>query len=157
MNTQLQDAAAYVLATLARILTPALQQWIAQLCLHLASDVPQLGSNWVVRFSDPGRCGRSKTVRIDATLQQFGRFLRGRGHIQGEPGDPFEYQGVVKRNVLYGSFRRTDCHILAGTGTFVAKISPNSRTMTGHCTWYDNLLDDVWSSTYVWIRKDRRR
>ena len=157
MNTQLQDAAVYILATLARVLTPAFQQWIARMCMHLSSDVPQLGSAWVVRFSDPRDCGRVKKVKIDATLQQFGRFLRGRGHIQGEPGDPFEYRGIIKRNVFYGSFRRTDCHILAGTGTFVAKISSNSRAMAGHCTWYDSLIDDVWHSDYDWTRKDQRR
>jgi hypothetical protein len=55
--------------------------------------------------------------------------------------------------VFYGTFKRTDSHILAGTGTFVLKISANSRDMTGHCTWYDNALDDVWASEYVWTRK----
>jgi len=147
-----QDALTYALALLARVLTPVFQRRIARLCVRLVADVPQLGTAWVVRFAEPSRSGPAKSDAIDAVLQQYGRFLRGQGHIQGQPGDPFEYQGTIKRNVFYGTFRRKDSHILAGTGTFVLKISADSRRLTGHCTWYDNLLDDVWSSKYVWTR-----
>ena len=154
MNLLIRDAIAYSLSILARVLTPTLQQVVARLCMHLVSDVPQLDSAWVVRFTNPGRCGRTRKLKIDASLQQYGRFLRGHGHLQGEPGDLFEYWGVIKRNVLYGTFRRRDCHVLAGTGTFVLKISANSRAMSGQCTWYDNALDDVWTSSYDWTRKN---
>ena len=153
MNHLFRDTITYLLALAARILTPKFQEGIRRLCIHLVADVPQLGTAWVVRFRDPCRNRYSQTRSIDARLQQFGRFLWGTGHFQGEPGDPFKYQGIIKRNVFYGSFRRRDSHILAGTGTFVLKISADSGRMTGHCTWYDNLLDDVWFSRYLWIRK----
>lgn len=153
MKTIIQDALSYVLGLLASVLTPAFRRQIARLCLHLAADVPQLGTTWVVQFSEPWRSGRSRPEAIDAALQQFGRFVRGEGHIQGRPGDPFQYRGIIKRNVLFGTFRRKDSHVLAGTGIFVLRISPDSRRMTGRCCWYDNLLDDVWSSKYVWDRK----
>jgi hypothetical protein len=149
----IKDLITYALALVARILTPTFQRQIARLCVHLAADVPQLGTTWVVHFRQPHRSGGSKRTAIDATLQQFGRFLRGSGHLQGEPGKPFEYRGIIKRNVFYGTFRRKKSHILAGTGTFVLKISPDSRDMAGHCTWYDNVLDDVWASDYMWTRK----
>ena len=154
MKQHIRDFITILLALLARVLTPALQRQVIRLCIHLAGDVPQLGTAWVVRFSNPTRSGSARKVSIDATLQQFGRYVRGRGHIQGEPGDPFIYKGVIKRNTFYGSFRRIDSHILAGTGTFVLKISPDSRRMSGHCTWYDNLMDDVWSSQYLWVRSE---
>ena len=153
MKQHLRDIIIFTLALLARVLTPALQHRVVRLCVHLASDVPQLGAAWVVHFANPTRSGNSRNIAIDATLQQFGRFVRGHGHVQGEPGDPFVYKGGIKRNAFYGSFRRVDSHVLAGTGTFVLKISANTRLMTGHCTWYDNLLDDVWSSNYTWNRK----
>lgn len=153
MKRAIQDILTYVLALLARVLTPAFQRQIARLCLRLAADVPQVGTAWVVRFTEPWRSGRSRSRAIDAVLQQFGRFVRGDGHVQGHPGDPFEYRGVIKRNVFYGTFRRRDAHVLAGTGTFVLRISADSRSMTGYCTWYDNLIEGVWSSKYVWGRK----
>ncbi len=153
MKSIIKDIITYVLALIARVLTPAFQRQVARLCSHLVADVPQLGTSWVVHFRQPSRFGQSKANAIDAELQQFGRFLRGNGHVQGEPGDPFKYRGVIKRNVFYGTFRRRSSHLLAGTGTFVLKINADSRRMIGHCTWYDNLLDDVWSSKYVWTRK----
>lgn len=153
MNPSIRDALAYLLAAAARLLTPALQRRLAQLCASLSADLPQLGSTWVVHFGEPGEDGGVQAAAIDAELRQFGPFVRGRGHRQGEPGDPFEYRGVIKRNALYGSYRRSRAHVLAGTGTFVVKISPDSRRLSGHCTWYDNALDDVWSSAYTWTRK----
>ena len=153
MKSFLRDILTYVLAILARILTPALQRRVIRLCLHIANDMPQLGTAWVVRFANPTRSGKSRNLAIDATLHQFGRFVRGYGHVHGEPGDLFVYKGVIKRNTFYGSFRRVDSHVLAGTGTFVLKISPNTRELEGHCTWFDNILDDVWSSNYKWTRK----
>lgn len=74
------------------------------------------------------------------------------GHVQGEPGDPFVYRGSIKRNVFYGSFSRKDSPVLAGTGTFVLKILSDSRRLEGRCSWYDKILDDVWSSGYAWTR-----
>lgn len=153
MKQHLKDLITLTLALVARMVTPALQRKIMRLCLYLANDVPRLDAAWVVRFSDPTRLGRARKRCIDATLFQFGRYVRGRGHIQGEPGDEFIYKGEIKRNAFYGHFSRIDSHVLAGTGTFVLKISANSRQMDGNCTWYDDLLDDVWSSSYQWKRK----
>jgi hypothetical protein len=152
MKPLFQDIFAYVLAFIARIFTPALQRQIARLCMHLVNDIPDLDGAWVVAFADPLPSGRSRTRKIDASLQQFGRYVRGSGHVQGEPGDLFVYRGLIKRNAFYGTFRRADAHILAGTGTFVLQISANSRQLNGHCSWYDNFLDDVWSSSYSWNR-----
>lgn len=153
MKLRIQDIIAFLIAFVARLLTPAFQQWLARLSTRLVADVPRLGTTWVVHFTNPDHRGGSKAKAIDAALQQFGRFVHGSGHVQGEPQDPFEYRGVISRNVYYGTFRRKDAHVLAGTGTFVLKIDPDSRRMTGRCTWYDNILDDVWSSKYVWERK----
>jgi hypothetical protein len=153
MRLLLRDAITYLLALAARVLTPAFQRQLARLCVHLFNDVPLLDAAWVVHFHDPSPTDAFTPRTIDAQLNQFGRFITGNGHIQGEPGDPFQYRGVIKRNVLYGTFRRKDSHVLAGTGTFVLKISPNSRSMRGHCTWYDNDLEDVWISPYIWTRK----
>ena len=152
MNQYFRDLLTFAFALIARVLTPALQRRLVRLCVHLSADVPRLGVTWVVRFRDPVSAQKARYRTIDATLQQFGRFVHGRGHIQGEPGDPFVYRGVIKRNAFYGSFRRVDSHLLAGTGTFVLKISANSTHLTGHCTWYDNRLDDVWTSDYAWVR-----
>ncbi|MBI5934735.1 MAG: hypothetical protein HY867_13600 [Chloroflexi bacterium] len=153
MKFSFQDATTYLLALVARVLTPSFQRQLARLCVHLVADVPQLGTAWVVHFAEPCLPCGSRPNAIDATLHQFGRFLSGTGHLQGEPGDPFEYRGIITRNVFYGTFKRTDAHVVAGTGTFVLKISANSHRMTGHCIWYESLLDDVWSSEYVWSRK----
>jgi len=115
------------------------------------ADVPRLAANWVIHFDDP--CpGGFRPAAIDTSLLQFGHQIQGTGHLQGHPGDPFEFRGLIKRNVFYGSFYRKDAHLLAGTGTFVLKIAADSRSMIGHCIWYDSLLDDVWSSKYVWTR-----
>ena len=153
MTSPFRDLLAYILAALSRVLTPAFQRQLVRLCVSLFADLPQLSGAWVIRFAEPGPSGGDTVTAIDAELRQFGRFVRGRGHRQGEPGDPFEYQGVIKRNVLYGSFQRVNANVLAGTGTFVLNISPDSRGLVGHCTWYDNGLDDVWSSNYLWTRK----
>ena len=150
MKRLLQNAITYIFALIARILTPTFQKQIQRLCVHLVADIPQLGNAWVVRFKDPLGSRGSCTKIIDANLQQFGRYLWGNGHFQGEPGDPFIYRGIIKRNAFYGTFRRKDSHILAGTGTFVLKISADSKTMVGRCSWYDSFIDDVWSSKYIW-------
>lgn len=94
-----------------------------------------------------------ETRAIDARLEQYGCFIIGIGHVQGEPGDPFQYHGVIKRNVLYGRFRRKDSNLLAGTGAFVVKMSTDLREMTGQCSWYENSIDGVWDSGYIWTRK----
>jgi len=54
--------------------------------------------------------------------------------------------------VFYGAYRHTDSHVLAGTGTVVLKIEADSRTMEGHCLWFDSGLDAVWRSEYRWER-----
>jgi len=154
MRPLLQNIIAYVLALVARVLTPAFQRQIARLCMHVVGDVPDLDGARVVNFQDPTPSGRSRKRKIDASLQQFGRYVWGTGHVHGMPGDLFLYRGTIKRNAFYGSFRRVDSHILAGTGTFVLQISADSCHMDGHCSWYDNLLDDVWSSEYAWTRSE---
>lgn len=146
------DVLTYLAAAAARALTPAVQRKMIQLFLALAMDLPKLSGPWVIEFNELAPDGSVRLTAIDAELLQFGRYVRGRGHLQGEPGDPFEYQALIKRNVLYGSFRRSKGNMLAGTGTFVLKISADSRRLLGHCTWYDNLLDDVWSSSYTWTK-----
>lgn len=156
MKLLLQDVILYVLGLLTRILSPSLQTLLARFCMLLVADVPRLGTTWVVHFREPSRTGNSNGNAIDASLQQFGRYVAGKGHCQGKPGDVFEYRGFIKRNVFYGSFRRVDSHVLAGTGTFVLKISPDSRQLSGRCSWYDNILDDVWSTKYNWSRHERR-
>jgi len=153
MNRTIHESVFFLLALMARWIAPLLQNQRARLCTRLAGDVPRLGRTWVVRFDEPRPAGSQKPQTIDATLRQFGRFVTGKGHIQGQQGDPFEYQGIIKRNVLYGSFRRVDSHVLAGTGTFLLKIGANSKEMSGHCSWYDNYLDDVWTSGYSWKRE----
>jgi hypothetical protein len=148
----LQDFITYVLALVARVVTPGLGRQLSRLCGFIVGDVPQLGATWVVDFTDPAYSQGQRPVSIDANLQQFGRFLKGTGHIHGEPGDPFVYWGIIKRNAFYGTFSRKDSKVLAGTGTFILKISANSRQLQGYCSWYDNLLDDVWTSQYQWSR-----
>ena len=141
-----------MIEALARLVTPALERRLSHLANYLIADVPRLEGAWVARFRDPRSNGVSEVVALDATLRRFGRRLHGAGHFQGRPGDLFEFRGLIKRNVFYGSFHRKDAHILAGTGTFVLKIAADSRQLAGRCTWYDSLLDDVWQSKYVWTR-----
>ena len=113
--------------------------------------VLELAGHWNARFEDPAFSG-ALPVSIEATMKQFGRRLCGVGHVQGHPGDTFEFHGMIKRNVLYGTFARTDAHVLAGTGTFVLKIMADSKRLLGTCMWYDGLLDEVWASPYEWRR-----
>lgn len=153
MNQPWRDILSYTLSILGRLLLPILARRFQKFSLFLAPDTPCLGTSWAVTFRDPLRSGGSQPNGIDASLQQYGRFVWGVGHVQGEPGDPFLYRGFIKRNVFYGSFSRKDSHVLAGTGTFVLKILSDSRRLEGRCSWYDKILDDVWSSGYAWTRK----
>ena len=153
MKNVFQDGLTYALALLARIATPTLKRQLSRLSLLIVSDVPRLGTTWTASFQDPIGPGEIRVNAVDASFHQFGRYLWGTGHIQGEPGDPFEFRGLVRRNVFYGAFHRKDAHVLAGTGTFVLKIDADSRKMAGYCTWFDSILDDVWHSEYVWTRK----
>lgn len=148
-----EEFIAQALGFLATLLTPGLLRWIVSVSQRYSdSSIPRVAGAWTVRFNEP--TGRRGVVAraIDAELQQCGRYIHGRGHLQGNGGDPFRYQGMIKRNVLYGTFQRLDSHVLAGTGTFVLRISADSNTFVGQCTWYDNHLDNVWSSEYRWIR-----
>jgi len=85
-------------------------------------------------------------------LRQWVRRVLGRGQLERNPCDLFAFQGVIRRTVYYGAYRRTDSHVRAGTGTFVLKIEADSRTMVGHCLWFDSGLDTVWRSEYRWER-----
>lgn len=147
------NASSYAIAVLARLLSPALRRHLSRQLARISGELPQLGGVWAVHFENPACYGRKVRRAIDAELEQFGQFVYGTGHLHGEPGDPFEYRGFVKRNAVYGFFRRKDSNILAGTGTFVLKVSPDTQKMAGHCTWYDNPLDDVWASAYRWTKK----
>lgn len=134
--------------------TPGLERRLSQWASRFDLDVPRIGGAWVLRYRLSQKVAGSDLRYIDAILHQFGRRVRGVGHVEGEPGDPFEYRGEIIRNTFSGTFRRKDRRILAGTGTFLLKISANSLTMTGRCTWFDSTLDDVWTSVYLWTRKD---
>ncbi len=152
MKQRLQDAFAAILIIIARLATPAIERRLARVATFLISDIPLLDSAWIVRFYESTK-GETRRVDIDSVLHQFGRRVHGTGHIQGEPHEIFEYFGTIKRNVLYGTFRRKDAHILAGTGSFVLKIDAYSKTMKGYCVWYDNQVDGPWISKYSWRRK----
>lgn len=153
MISILADAISYLLSLVAQSLGPASRRQLSKLSLAISRDVPRIGTTWAVRFDDPTPKGVVRNRGIDASLQQYGRHIRGIGHIQGEPADIFQYEGIIKRNVFFGTFWRRDSHVLAGTGTFVLKVSPDSKQLSGQCSWYDNILDDAWSSDYEWTRK----
>ncbi|MFC1601296.1 hypothetical protein ACFL34_03005 [Candidatus Sumerlaeota bacterium] len=153
MKKGLQNLILNILALIARIAAPAVARQLQRLSMRIVSNVPKLGSTWVAHFRDPELPYGSREKKVDVSLQQFGRFVRGTGHIQGEPDRPFEYRGIIKRNAFYGNFMRDDPHVLASTGTFVLKINADSCRMLGSCTWYEGVLDEVWSSVYVWVRK----
>ncbi|HRI87259.1 MAG TPA: hypothetical protein PK869_03290 [Candidatus Hydrogenedentes bacterium] len=153
MITLLADAISYAFSLAAHIAGPASRRQLSKFSLAISRDIPHIGTAWAVQFEDPTRQGSVRLRGIDANLQQYGRHIRGIGHIQGEPTDLFQYEGILKRNVFYGTFWRKNSHVLAGTGTFVLKVNADSRRMTGQCMWYDNTLDDVWLSNYEWNRK----
>ena len=150
MSQIFKDTLALLLGAVAHVVTPTIRHYLRRLCSKLGSDTPLLETAWVVQFHDPTESGGARKRCIDASLEQYGRFVRGQGHIHGKPHDIFVYRGVIKRNALYGQFRRTDAHVLAGTGTFVLKIRADGNLLHGTCTWYDSLLDDVWCSEYAW-------
>ncbi len=141
-----------VLSILAKFAGPQLGKQFSNFSFRILSDVPDLRDGWVVRFRDPFPNSTTRVLKIDAVLTQFGHRVRGFGHVQGEPNDPFEYSGTVRRNAFFGEFRRKNRSILAGTGTFVVKIVASGREMNGRCSWYDSDLDRVWSSRYDWSR-----
>ena len=153
MKNLCRDALTSILALLAPLATPTIERRLAKWAEHLIGDVPRLSAPWVVRFRWPMDRGGSRSDVLDVVLYQFGRQVHGYGHVQGEPGDRFEYRGAIKRNVFFGTFRRADGRMLSGTGSFVLKIAADSKTMQGRCGWYDSGLDDVWSSPYEWRRR----
>lgn len=153
MKNVLQDVIAYVLLLLARAASPALGRWFSRIATRLAGDVPDLSAHWEARFEWPTATGKTRPSGLDITLTQYGRFVRGAGHVQGEPGDPFVYSGTIRRNVLYGTFKRRDAHVLAGTGAFTLKINSSSKRMDGFAVWYASRHDQVHSSPYRWERR----
>ncbi len=146
----LRDVLAFMLSILAKSASAELSSRLSRFSLWILPDTPALAGAWVVRFRDPLPGGASRVCKIDAVLTQFGRRVQGSGHVQGEPGDPFEYKGWIRRNAFFGDFRRRNRNILAGTGTFVVKIAADGSDMTGRCGWYDSDLDAVKSSPYEW-------
>lgn len=150
----IRDILAFILSILAKLAGPLLRSRLSRLSLWLIPDTPRLAGAWVVRFRDPLSNGGSRVCSIDAVLSQYGRRVQGTGNVQGEPGDPFEYRGWIRRNTFFGEFRRKNQGVLAGTGTFVVKIAADGREMEGRCGWYDSDLDAVWSSRYEWVRND---
>ena len=151
----IRDAVAFILSILAKPAGTALRSRLSRLSLWFLPNTPALAGAWVVSFRNPLPGGASRIQKIDALLMQFGRRVQGSGHVQGEPGDPFEYQGWIVRNAFFGEFRRKTQNVLAGTGTFVVKISADGRELRGRCGWYDSDLDAVWSSRYEWVRRSR--
>lgn len=149
----LRDLLAFVLSILAKAAGPALKARLSDLSLWFLPDTPRLASAWVVRFRDPLPRGGSRPQLLDVVLKQYGRRVTGSGHVQGEPGDPFEYRGWIRRNAFYGEFRRKNKSVLAGTGTFVVKIAADGESMDGRCAWFDSEIDGPWSSRYRWERK----
>ena len=154
MSQFLQNLIARIFSLLANLATPPVQRLLERWATALAGDVPKIGAAWVVKFNDPRAGKTARPCLIDARLRQFGRRVAGTGFVQGEPGDPFQYDGTIVRNVFFGTFRRKDSHILAGTGTFVLKIAADSGAMSGRCTWYHSRIDAVWSSKYIWTRRN---
>lgn len=150
MKNVVQDTLAYILLLLARILSPKAGEALSRAATRLSGDVPDLNGWWTISFRWPHADGGTKNAEIDAKVRQFGRFFRASGHLHGEPGDPFEYRGTIRRNVLYGTFQRKDSHILAGTGTFIVKVNADNREMEGSCAWYASKLDAVWRSPCLW-------
>lgn len=143
--------AATLLEVLARASGPLIKWVLQRGACALKPDVPRLAGHWIARFRDP-QGSRSVPVAIEATLTQRGRRISGVAHLMGQPHDVFTFDGTVKRNVFYGSYARLDSHVLAGTGTFVLKVAATSKKLSGHCIWYDAILDDVWVSPYSWER-----
>ena len=133
MKQPLQEGISIALAALARLLTPALARQLSRLSLLIVVGVPRLGATWTARYREPTRQGGVRQGKVDLVFNQFGSRVWGIGHIEGEPGDPFEFRGQIKWNVFYGTFSRRDTHILAGTGTFVLKIAADTQSMTGSC------------------------
>lgn len=150
-SKMLREIIAIVLEGAAHFVWTRLHGRLARMATTLLTDVPVLAGNWAATFRDPAPDG-VELLKVQVQLRQFGRNLRGCGHIVDHPGDSFRFQGTLKRNVFFGSFQRKDAHVLAGTGAFVLKVSPDSRRMAGSCMWFDGLLDDVWTSEYRWGR-----
>jgi len=153
MKSLFQDIFSYILLSLSKILAPKTGAALARLATQFSSDLPDLNAPWVIRFRWPAGAGRSQAARIDVTIRQFGKFIRASGHPEGEPDALFEYTGTIRRNVVYGTFRRKDSHVLAGTGAFIIKILADNRTLAGSCAWYASRPDAVWRSPHVWRRR----
>ncbi len=149
----MQDWIARLFSMFARLVSPSLQGTLERWATNLAGDVPRIGAAWVVRFRYPTPDRSARPCAIDARLHQFGRRVSGIGFVEGEPGDPFRYEGFIRRNVFFGTFRRNDPHVLAGIGVFVLKIAADSRQMTGRCAWYQSQVDGVWPSRFLWRRR----
>lgn len=145
------DLVVLLLEGIAKIGWPRLRLRLARLAARILPEIPMLSGPWVVSFYDPDPSD-ARPITVDATLRQFGRHVYGVGHIQGQHGDGFSFNGVIRRNVFYGSFARLNEHVLAGTGTFVLKILARSDKLVGSCIWYDGQLDRAWSSPYLWER-----
>lgn len=135
----------------AQLAWPSLRDRIARFATGLLSDIPILAGHWSASFCDPSPQGAAEVV-VDAHLNQFGRRIEGTGSIRGRPADAFAFNGIIKRNVFYGSFGRKDAHVLAGTGAFVLEIRADSQRLTGCAMWYDSVVEGVWSSDYCWSR-----
>lgn len=139
----------------ARFVAPRAEEKLARFACRLLPDVPLLSGHWTVEFRDPLPTGDSQAACLLVQLDQFGRRMTGRGFLRDQPSETFVFHATIRRNVLYGSYRRNDPHVLGGTGTFVLKITALSRRLEGQCLWYDALLDDVWVSPYSWNRTER--
>ena len=142
---------AQVLQLVAACVWPRLRERLAVIAYDLLPDLPELSGQWVAHFHDPTPEG-SALLAVEVNLKQFGRSLRGEGRVLAQPDAAFNFRGMIRRNVFFGSFARQDTRVLAGTGAFILKIIADSRNLRGSCLWYDGGLDDVWVSPYSWRR-----
>jgi len=148
---RLNEFLAKVLQLIAALAWPRLRERLSIMAQELLPDLPELAGYWIAHFEDPTPTGRA-VMSVEICLQQVGRSLRGQGHILAQPGETFNFQGAIRRNVFFGSFARQDTRVLAGTGAFILKIIADSKHLRGNCLWYDGSLDDVWVSPYHWQR-----
>lgn len=152
MESIFQSLVLKTFSILAHAIAPLFRTRLAKLLRKVSGDIPQVSGAWVIEYQEPDHDNTTCASLIDAKLEQFGTFVIGTGHVQGFPGDPFRYEAVIKRNAMYGTFKRKDSDVLAGTGTFVLKVAADLKTMQGHCSWYDSGLDGVWRSHFLWHR-----
>ena len=133
------------------IILPSTVRFLSNASSNLLGDFPKIEGDWEVEFTEHD--GSDK--KIELTIERFGKSVKGSGHIVGNSVDPFIFRAVLKRQVLVGNFRRSRS-VLAGTGSFLLKISADEKSMCGHCCWYENNIENICSSNYKWTKKEKK-